>query len=186
MAVFIPDEVTDQQLDWTILRDGGIALYWRPEVLANDLKWYESYGYTIVQFDAAEWNSEDQMHASLKSHRSFPDYYGRNLDALNDCLWSDLTVPDAGGLVLVLNHYDRFAKAIQIEDAGGRSFAQVVLHVFARAVRYQMLFGKRLLVLVQSGDPPIRFDNLAAISADWNPREWFDKDRRQEDNAQQL
>jgi hypothetical protein len=76
MTVFNANEVTDQQLDWTILRDGGVALYWRPEVLATDLKWLETNAYRIVEFDAAGWDSEEQMHDSLKSRLSFPDYYG--------------------------------------------------------------------------------------------------------------
>jgi len=177
MAVFNADEVNDQQLDWTTLRDGGVALYWRPEVLANDLSWLAANGYTIIQFEAAAWESEEQMHDSLKSSLSFPDYYGKNLNALNECLWDDLIVPEAGGLVLVLNHYDCFARAIQFNDSEGRSFAQIVLHVLARAVRYHMLFGRRLLILVQSDDPRIRFDNLAAVSAAWNPREWLNKNR---------
>jgi|SRR5215831_6350245 len=83
-----------------------------------------------------------------KSGLSFPDYYGRNLDALNDCMWEDVAIPDKGSLVLVFRHYDRFANAVQRADA--RSFAELVLRVFARAVRYDLLFGHRLIIAVQS------------------------------------
>jgi RNAse (barnase) inhibitor barstar len=188
MAVFDGDEVNDQQLDWTTLRDGGVALYWRPEVLAYDLTWLAAKGYKIVQFEAADWDSEEKMHDSFKVELSFPDYYGRNLNALNDCMWSDLSVPDVGGLVLVLNHYDQFAKAAQIEyehfakaieidHSDKRNAADIVLDVFVRASRYHMLFGKRLMTFVQSDDPRIRFDDLDRVSADWNSREWFKKNR---------
>ena len=101
-----------QRLDWTILRDGGIALYWRSEILADDVKWLESNGYRIVSFEAGDWLSEVQLHDALKADLSFPDYYGKNLDALNECIWDDLVVPDNGGLALVLNHYDHFAKTV--------------------------------------------------------------------------
>src|ERR1700756_5527355 len=117
------------------------------------------------------------MHDSLKSGLSFPDYYGRNLDALNDCMWEDVVIPDQGGLVLVLRRYDQFAKAVQIDTADARSFAEIVLHVFARAVRYHLLFGHRLIIVVQSDNPRIRFDNLAPVFADWNPREWLAQNR---------
>ena len=30
------------------------------------------------------------LHAELKRKLSLPDYYGNNLDALNDCLWERL------------------------------------------------------------------------------------------------
>lgn len=53
MAVFNPNEVSDQQLDWTILRDGGVALYWRPEVLAEDIEHLRLRGYRTIEFDAS-------------------------------------------------------------------------------------------------------------------------------------
>lgn len=130
MTVFSANEVNDQQLDWTILRDGGVALYCKPEILTQDLNWLESKGYGIVSFEAGEWSCEEQMHLELKSALSFPDYYGRNLDALNECICEDLVVPDEGGLVLVFRSYDSFASAVQLDmRAGGRSFAEIVLHV---------------------------------------------------------
>lgn len=176
MAVFSSDEANDQRRDWTILRDGGVALYWRPEALRMDLNWLESNGYNIVEFDAAKWNSEEQMHDSLRASLSFPYYYGKNLDALNDCMWSDLVVPDSGGAALVFHHYDQFAE-IARSHPNDKGLAKIVLHILARAVRYHLLFGRRLLILVQSDDPGIRFDDLAGISADWSPREWLNQNR---------
>jgi RNAse (barnase) inhibitor barstar len=177
MAVFSTNEVIDQRLDWTVLRDGGVALYWRPEILADDLHWFGSNGYRIVSFETADWLTEDQMHDSLNADLSFPDYYGKNLNALDECMWDDLVVPDAGGLVLVLNHYDHFAKAGLDAGSSGKKTADVVLDIFARAIRYHMLFGKRLIILVQSDDPWIRFDGLGGASAIWNRREWLNKNR---------
>jgi RNAse (barnase) inhibitor barstar len=177
MTVFTSDEANDQRRDWTILRDGGVALYWRPEALKLDLNWLESNGYNIVEFDSAEWNSEEHMHDSLRASLSFPYYYEKNLDALNDCLRSDLVVPDSGGVALVFHHYDQFAKTCPARNPNDKALAKIVLHILARAVWYHMLFGRRLLILVQSDDPRIRFDDLAGSSADWNPREWLNKNR---------
>ena len=39
-----------------------------------------------VQLSAARWQSEKDVHDALAKALSFPDYYGRNLDALHDCL----------------------------------------------------------------------------------------------------
>ena len=92
MAVFGTNEVIDQRLDWTVLRDGGVALYWRPETLADDLHWFRSNGYRIVSFETADWITEDQMHNSLKADLSFPDYYGKNLNALDAVSYTHLDV----------------------------------------------------------------------------------------------
>jgi RNAse (barnase) inhibitor barstar len=117
------------------------------------------------------------MHDALKSALAFPDYYGKNLDALGECTCEDVVVPDEGGLVLILRHYDQVAEVMQIDRADARSFAEIVLHVFARAVRYHMLFGRRLMIVVQSDDPRIRFKNFARVAVDWNPHEWLAQNR---------
>ena len=177
MAIFSAEDANDQRRDWAILRDGGVALYWRPEALKADLNWLELNDYEIVEFDAGSWSSEEQMHDALRSRLSFPYYYGKNLDALNDCMGSDLAVPEHGGLALVFNHYDQFANVDTGSDSNRKGLAEVVLHILARAVRYHLLFGRRLLILVQSDDPQIRFTDLAGVSANWNPREWLNKSR---------
>jgi RNAse (barnase) inhibitor barstar len=170
MAVFSAKEENEQRLDWSILQNGGVALYWSAEIFTDDLSWFQSNGYHVVQFDAAEWLSEERMHQSLKSDLSFPDYYGMNPNALHDCMSEDLVVPETGGLVLALNHYDKFAALFSGQ-------AEIVLDIFARAVQYHMLFGKRLLILVQSDDPKIHFGPLGGITAMWNWREWLNKNR---------
>jgi RNAse (barnase) inhibitor barstar len=177
MAVFITNEVNDQRLDWTILRDGGIALYLRTEILVDDVNWLKLNGYRIVSFETADWLSEDQLHDSLKAELSFPAYYGNNLNALDECMSDDLVVPDTGGLVLVLNHYDHFIKADLRCGLNETSTAEIVLDIFARAVRYHMLLGRRLLILVQSDDPRIKFGRLGGMPASWNSREWLNKNR---------
>ena len=182
MAVFKADKVHDEQLDWIILREGGVRLYWRLEILTDELNWLKSNGYKIISFEASdwqsasEWESELRMHESLKDQLSFPDYYGKNLNALDECMLDDLVVPDSGGLALVLNHYDRFTEAIHLAADGSRT-AEVVLSIFAKAVRYHMLFGRRLLILVQSDDPKIEFGRLGGVAAWWNHREWLNKNR---------
>jgi RNAse (barnase) inhibitor barstar len=183
MASFSADEIDDERLDWTILRDGGVALYWRTEILSDDLNWLQSNGYRLITFDASEWQSPSgwesgrRMHESLKDQLSFPDYYGMNIHALDECMCDDLAVPDSGGLALVLSHYDQFQKATRNPENTDESDAETVLTIFANAVRYHTLLGRRLLILVQSDDPRIVFGRLGGVGASWNHREWLNKSR---------
>jgi RNAse (barnase) inhibitor barstar len=177
MSAFNPDEVNDQELDWVILRDGGIALYWRVEFLQEDLKWLESRGYQIHSFDAADWKTEEAMHESLQVALVFPEYYGRNWNALNECLQDDLVVTEAGGLGIVFTHFDSFAKLSRGPAGTDYEGGQIALHTLARAIRYHSLLGRRLVVLVQSDDPRIELSRLGAVHAVWNWREWLNKNR---------
>ena len=103
MAIFKSDEVDDKQLDWIILRDGGVQLYWRDEILSDDLRWLKSNGYKIISFDAAEWRSgsewesQRRMHESLKDKLSFPDYYGGNWTPWTSALWMISKCPIMAG-----------------------------------------------------------------------------------------
>ena len=39
-----------------------------------------------IMIDGSQYASPRELHLSLKKMLSFPDYYGMNADALNDCL----------------------------------------------------------------------------------------------------
>jgi RNAse (barnase) inhibitor barstar len=169
MACFSKEEIDLERLDWVVIRDGGVSLYLREEILREDLKVLESYDYQVVAFDCATWDSVEQMHLSFQESLNFPNYYGRNLDALNDCVTEDIRVPDTGGLVIVLRNVDRYPE--------NRTALAGVLSVFARASRRHMLTGHRFLTFVQTNDPRERFDSFDCRSAIWNHREWLNKAR---------
>ncbi|MFH8735357.1 MULTISPECIES: barstar family protein [unclassified Streptomyces] len=107
---------------------------------------------------------------------SFPDYYGQNLDALNDCLrdvesYEYGTTRDATGLVIVFTSYGRFARAEP-------RTAQIVLDILADRARSAALFGHRIMCLVHSNDPDISFEPVGAMPVQWNDAERLDSSRR--------
>ena len=176
MAVFDAPEQSKEALDWVILRDGGIALYWQRQYLEEDLEWFRQQNYQLFSFNCEKW-TPGGMHADLQRTLCFPSYYGHNLDALHDCL-EDLSVPERGGTVIVLNRFDSFNKGSGASLLpSGRHEAEIVLDIFARASRYFLLTGKRFLTLVQSDDPRIEFERLGGVAAIWNWREWLNKNR---------
>src|SRR4051794_17374180 len=110
MPVFHRDAELDHPLDWVLLQNGPVVLYYRQDLLAEDIQRLKGIGYVVDEFDCSAWGNEQQLHADLAHKLSFPEYYGRNLDALNDCL-GDLDIPRAGR-VLVLLRYDLAAQRL--------------------------------------------------------------------------
>jgi hypothetical protein len=86
----------------------------------------------------------------------------------HDSGWS----PNSTGLVLVFTGYDAFA-------ARCPRAAQIVLHIMADHSRLAALLGNRLMCLVQSNNPQIRFEPVGVSPPAWNPAEWLDSRRRQ-------
>ena len=169
MAVFSDEPEEYQRLDLSLLKNGSIHLYYRLSVLEEDVSWLRSHNYQLDNFDCSRWQTEQVMHEELASRLEFPKYYGKNLDALNDCL-GDVTVPKDGGRVLILHRYDVFY-------AGLQNVAWSVLSIIDRNAWLHLLFGQRLFALVQSDDPLIEFPLLDSRFVMWNPREWLDKNR---------
>jgi len=175
MAIFSGSE--SDALDFVVLREGGISLYRRHDYLAEDIAWLEQAGYKVARLACEEWTSERDMHASLFSALSFPDYYGMNLDALDEVI-TEIDVPLDGGVVLVLLSYDRFASGPGGPIAGSPYHpAEALLDILSRASHQFLLTGRRFFTLVQSSDPHLSFPKLGGYAPGWNRREWFDNNR---------
>jgi RNAse (barnase) inhibitor barstar len=166
---FFSDDVEEwQRLDLRLLQNGSIHLYFSQSILSEDIEWLESYDYQLDIFDCSTWETEQIMHDDIACRLDFPDYYGKNLDALNDCL-SEITVPDSGR-VFVLQRYDVFTANFQ-------NMAWHVLDIIDKSSWFHLLFGRRLFALVQSDNPRIEFPLIGSRPAIWNPREWLNKNR---------
>ncbi len=169
MAAFSDDPETLQRTDWRLLQNGPVTLYWRPECMREDVDWLETHGYIIHHFDVTDWTDLAIMHSQFQSNLAFPDYYGKNLDALNDCL-SDVEIPDDAGTVLAFAHFDSLV-------ASQSTIAAALLDILADNSRRAMLFGKRLIVLLQTDSPDFRTGPIGATTGNWNCREWLDSNR---------
>jgi ribonuclease inhibitor len=55
-----------------------------------------------IIFDTSHVENMDQLHAELARCLDFPAHYGRNLDALYDCLSGEMELP----VKLIWRHYD--------------------------------------------------------------------------------
>ena len=176
VAPFDSDADLNQDRGFRLLANTPVTLFWRRSVLDETTQWLIAHGYQVTFLDASSWNTEDDLHREVAEALNFPGYYGRNLDALNDCM-RDVVNHDYGwgaestGLALVFAGYDAFSRNCP-------RAAQVVLDIMADQSRSAALFGRRLMCLVQTNDPRIGFDPVGAVPVSWNDAEWLDASRR--------
>ena len=175
MAAWDPENVISHGTDFRLVHNSFVTLFWSTAVLDATTTDLRSLGYDVIQIDTAGWASAADMHADLAASLNFPDYYGRNLAALNDCI-GDVAAARYGlrsstkGLVLVLVHFERFA-------ATDAQAANAVLDTFARQARVAALLGNRMMCLVQTTDPRLTIDPVGATPVVWNDAEWSDASR---------
>lgn len=153
----------------------AVNLYFKPAVLGRDIAALRDAGYRILTADASAWVDMADMHQDLAKVFGFPSHYGRNWDALNDCL-SDVRAfywdLPAGTLrvVLVLGRFDVFAAKYPDE-------AHLLLDIYAVNQREALIGGDHLICLVQSDDPSLQLAPVGATEAQWNHEEWLNRNR---------
>ena len=167
MAAFSESEL--DRVDWSLLQNGSVNLYWRSDVLDADLMWLENHAYDIDKFDCSTWGNEGDLHKALKKQLNFPDYYGGSLNALNDVL-SDIRIPEESGRALVFRRFDSF-------NAQFPKLAWQFLDILDLNSQRAALFGRRLIALLQSDDPRITFEPVGARPVLWNRKESLNKSR---------
>jgi len=164
------DLATDRErLDWQLFQNGGVVLYHKQLVLAEHVAWLVREGYQLRELDAYGWSDARAFHEDVKRVFAFPSHYANNLASLVDAL-AEIEIPVGGAVAVQMRRYDRFAKAES-------HLAWSVLDALETTSRRLLLTGRRLLTLVQSDDPRIKFERVGAMPVNWNPREWLEADR---------
>ena len=164
------DLATDRErLDWLLFQNGGVVLYHKQQIMTEHIAWLMREGYQLRELDAYGWKDERAFHEDVKRVFQFPSHYSSNLASLVDAL-AELEIPPGGAIAVQMRRYDRFAKAEP-------HLAWSVLDALETTSRRLLLTGRRLLTLVQSDDPRIKFERVGAMPVNWNPREWLETDR---------
>jgi hypothetical protein len=85
MAVFSNDPADLERLDWRLLRNGSVALYFRHKILDSDVEWLRRQGYDVREFDCSTWSTAQAMHVAVAAALSFPEYYVKRTRARAAC-----------------------------------------------------------------------------------------------------
>jgi RNAse (barnase) inhibitor barstar len=162
-------KLRDENLDLAIVAKGGISLYHNLTLINSDIQLLASKGFKIIEFDDRVVTTKTELHWDLQEKLGFPGYYGKNFDALNDCLRDyEVTSP---GHVLVFKKLDHL----------DHQSIYHLLDVFALHCRRNCAIGRKLLLLVQvdnrnfSIKEPIGSLNFWL----WNDQEWSVSNRHE-------
>lgn len=161
MAIFKNNPDEWQRLDYRIFQGGWASLYWQQDVLNTDINWFMNEKFNVVDFNCTKWTDINKIHKDLKKQLNFSDYYGENFNALNDCL-SDVEINDAG-LIIVFRHFQFVDKEV----------AHGLIDIFAINSQQHILFGKKLLTLVQVDNPNYQIHSVGGRNILWNGTEWL-------------
>jgi len=139
MAVF--SDRYEEALDYYILRDCPVCLYFYENQFETDLEWLRSHDYIIHTINAEEKSSFiEQLGLIISRHHSEGQWTG-GLDSLDDYFFDFYDIPDNGGVVFSITNFEK----IYEED---EYFSQNVLDIIADYSRQKMLFGKRMMALL--------------------------------------
>ena len=145
MAVF--DNLENEYLVWTLMQNGSITMYHHAAFLKEDINQLRKDGYLINTIDCSKVVNKIDLLQQFEHELDFPDWWGRNLDALNDLI-GDIYVPRDTGRVIVLNRIDHLF--VYAPDLTWH-----ILDILEHNSRSFLLFGKRLITLVQSDVPDV-------------------------------
>ncbi|MEI8084324.1 MAG: barstar family protein [Actinomycetes bacterium] len=163
------------ELDFRLVSDSFVTLFWSRSVLKDTTEWLLDHGYLVVWIDTSGWRDDADMHRDFADGMEFPKHYDESFDGLNDCLGDVVAYeygsdPEATGLVLVLLGYDGFLGA-------SPESSRTLLDIFARQAREGALIGHRMMCLVQSDDPYLEIGTIGASPVWWNDAEWHSTKR---------
>ena len=154
--------------DIQILKDGPICKYFKNSILDEDVNWFIENRFDVYDMNTRDWNRSN-FHKRIKQKLNFPDYYGENLDAFDDCL-GDMRNPRYEGVVLVFRGYDEFIN-------NSNKLAETILDIVAKESRVWLLEGQKLISLIQTNNPNLELPELGGVSPTWNSEEWLNNKR---------
>lgn len=160
----------DTSIEDRLLQNSCIVLYHNPFLFEYHGAELAASGWKYIQVYAGSEGTQAEFFEHIAVALDFPQYFGRNLDALNDCL-ADLDFPSSGRIALGMDCFERLV-------ACDPKFAHSVLDIIASQERGLLLSGKRLLVLIQSNDPDLHLPSVGSFPVLWNYEEWLDSKRK--------
>jgi hypothetical protein len=148
---------------------GLVEFYFKAEVLNRAIEELERHNAAVARLDAGSWSQETALMA-LADALNFPDHYGRNLDALSDCLF-DVVAGETGfgdgasTRVLAIYQFDSLVR-------NDPTFAYQLVDILFENAIMGLKLGLPFLVMLQTDDPELKLPPVGATPIGWNRAEF--------------
>ncbi|WP_394775306.1 barstar family protein [Flavobacterium sp.] len=155
MIKFKNEPVTWGRLDYEIISRGFLKPYSDDEALKEDTYWLKSEDYKVIEFNCLDLSDKEIMHNTLHAQFDFPNYYGHNWDALQECL-NEIEITD-NGLVVVFNSLDKINNKI----------AYNLIDIFVSSAQRHRIFSEILLILIKVENRNFTLNPFGASNFFW-------------------
>jgi len=131
----------------TLLQSNSITLYYKREFLDKDVLLLKENGFQITVFNCSSWSNSEEFYYDFALEMDFPKYFGKNLDAFDECM-GEIFHKNGKERVLVFLNFDKFLKT-------NEKISLNILDIFKKRSRNALVNGSKLITLLQTDDPAI-------------------------------
>jgi hypothetical protein len=154
-----------KQKSCALLHFGPIALFRSRTILEAAIESFRSEGYIECRCDSGTWETDSDMYKVLSLQLGSVIHPH---DEADDLL--EVEFPDHSGRLLIFDRFDAFAKRNPEE-------ALRSINTLDSASRRLQLFGKTLVIFLQSNDPHLELGPIGSYSVHWNQKEFVRANR---------
>jgi len=158
------------RLDWSLLNDCSVTKYFCEQQLLEDVQWLVEQKYEIIDIDCSMYNASSDLLKAIGQKLKFPNSFnGNSIDAFDDLLY-DIIIPQENGKVIVFYRYNLVTMSEPL-------IAWQIVDALDRHSRLNLIYGLRLITLIQSDDPVLTLESVGSQTIQWNLKEWFNYQR---------
>ncbi len=178
-------EALQHNLDHEILRNSPISLYHNHQYFEADVAWFQEHGYEVQLFDMVTIKIITNLMLELQKRLLVPnlatnlaptnlpsfDVAQIGLDAFADYFSDTIEKYQESkhtGLLIAI-------KNIEVLHRLDKQFTLDLLSILAASAHNFMIYGIRLITIVQSTDQDLKFDDSVTKNLIINSREFFER-----------
>ena len=158
----------NKQETFKMLLDGSITLFYNTNILDDSINKLTTENVCIYYFDANNWITLDDFYTNFKTKMNLPDYFGNNLDALNDCL-SDFI---GQNIAICIRNYDVFMEKFSYES-------NILPRIILTQCWSSLLQESYILMLIHTKKGNISVKDIPLFTPKWNFMEMLNSNHGQ-------